>query len=200
MFSGTIYFRRLSIWYKLIYFQMILAAVCETYGSYLARQYKHNAWVFNAYYLPELVLIALAGSGLAFKKINKIVLVFLLLGLAVWGLNLHYKGIMITANWAVLYNSLLIVILFIVVLYNASFNNQSTLIRHPDLWLSIGIILYFALNLPLFGMLNYLVNENMKLAEQLFLISDVTGVIRYLLIGVGFYLLGRQAKPVKHNT
>lgn len=190
---GIYRYKILSWPYRLIFFQVIIAKLCETYGFYLIGLKKHNAWLFNLYYLPEFWLLGIAGGSMVFGPRYWATYVLPASATIVWLLNVRAGGIGSTVTWAVLYASMLFVVLFTVVLYRSGNDGDANVFKMPDFWIGLGHILYFALNIPLFGLLNYLINENMRLAKNLFLISDITGVVRYILIGIGFSIVGKQS-------
>ncbi len=191
---GLRYFKEFTVWYKLIFFQVVIAAICESYGYYLIQLKQYNAWLYNLYYLPEFWLLGIAVGKLSLRK--RYVLVYFIIGLGtlIWSWNVYENSLSVTANWAVLYNSIVLVTMLIIVLYNCSWQSEKGFLQHPDVWIAIGMLIYFALNLPLFGLLNYLIREHLEIAKKLFWISNMTNVVRYSLIGVGFYLLGKQPK------
>ena len=92
---------------------------------------------------------------------------------------------------------ILMVVLFIVVLFNSGVFNNANILSQPAFWLCLSSILFYGCDIPYMGLHNYLSSHFPNLGIQLANINTVLDVIRYPLVAVSFLLLGRKAVPVK---
>lgn len=198
---GFYYAKKLSKPFIYILIQIFLALIIETYGWYLSIVLsQYNVWLFNSYYLIELWLLLLCAYLLISNSLFKrIILSLLLLGTAIWASNIYIVGFNTLIIWSILFNSIAFVFSYSYILYNLIFYDDAKLIVQPKFWLCMSMIIYFACNIPLFGLLNFLVDNDMHLAKNLFWINLILNFIRYPMVAVSFYLLGKQGLAAKQK-
>ena len=67
--------------------------------------------------------------------------------------------------------------------------------RNPLFWFSIAFVIHFAVNIPYFGMLNYLVKNQLKFATRYYLIiMDGTICLYNILLTVGFLCMKAKVR------
>ena len=58
--------------------------------------------------------------------------------------------------------------------------------KSPELWISLGLIIYYACNLPYEGMLNYLWQNYKPLAKQLVVLLNILNIVMYSMFVYSF--------------
>jgi hypothetical protein len=195
IFIGLYFIRRLSLAYRLILIQVFIAIITELAGSYIAHVLnQHNIWLFNYYWLADMWLTGLAGYLLISNKhLKKWVPRLLIIATAIWVTTVITNGIDKQPLTALCLMSIIAAIIYFAVLINVLFNSRQIL-KSPEFWLSLALILYFSCIIPFWGLFNYLYNTNPKLLGQLFQIIDILNFVRYPLVALSFYLYGIQQK------
>jgi hypothetical protein len=198
---GVYFFKQLPAPYRLVLYHLFLVSICEITGYYLTvTTDKTNSWVFNfLWLLPELLLMGIAGRGLIqAKSMKNVATILMLIGIVIWIVNIYKTGINQFANWTFIYISIMLIVIYLNVLFNSIFNGTN-LVRSPAFWLSVSVILYFSCALPYFGLFQYLNTTSRSLAKGLFYINEILILIRYPMVAVSFYLLGKQGLPAKQK-
>ena len=192
---GIAFFRLLPRLYVLLLFQSVLALICESYGYYLGDiLHQNNVWIFYYYTLIECWLIGIVGYQLLKKNsLQKVAIMLLFICTIIWLYDLMSLGIKIMSNRFLVSYGIVTVLIYIGVLSTRAFETSS-LLKNPIFWISVSFILYFGCTIPYFGLWNYLIDNSMRLANSLFNILLVLNIIRYPLIGLSFYLYGKQYK------
>ena len=106
--------------------------------------------------------------------------------------QLYFNGFQTFANYAFAAAGLILSIIYGSILF-LEFRTKQKWQSSPVIWMSAGLVLFFACNIPYFSLFNYL--NKYYLPESRFLfnfITDVLANIRYLLLAVSFYLLRRN--------
>lgn len=191
------YYKILPKAYKLILIHVIIITSCEIAGNYLSYGNKNNSWVFNIFWiLPELVLMSWAGAYLIPNRTIKRTIPFLVvLGLVLWAGSIYINGINTFANYYFLYVCLVLIVIYLSVLLGNLFD-AANISKQPFFWLSLSVLLYFSCDLPYFGLHSLLIDKYPVMAHRLYNINTVLNFIRYPLVAVSFYMLGKQTKNV----
>lgn len=192
--AGIYFFKFLSIPYRLIFYQVILALFCESIAKHIAREYhSNNIWIFNWYLLFEMWLNGLAAKFLLRNKtLQKSILYTLGFLTALWILNVGIEGMTVFANWCFIATSIVFVIIYIFVLFDKTLFAAQSIFLQPSFWLSMSIILFYGCDLPYFGLRNYLIVRYFDIANKLYYVNYVLNFIRYPLIAIAFILYGRN--------
>lgn len=196
---GVLFFKQLSMPYRLLLIHTLIAMVVESLGFYLGHILKqNNTWLYNIYTIVDVWLIAMIGIGLSVsKKITKPVFIFLILLSAGWIWLALINGLNELFSIFILSGALMLIVMYIHVLLSKSVFSGKKVITQPVFVLSVSIIVYYVTIIPLFGLLNYLVENDITTAKSLFSINQFANYFRYSLTGLVFYLCARQ---VKGNT
>lgn len=193
---GTYYFKQLTLPYKALYFQVVIALLVEAAGAYIGLVLKeHNIWLFNIYLLFDAWLIGIPAILLIHTlKLKKIAWLILTINLFVWFANIYKSGLAVPANWSFLFCCTSVVIIYFFLLFDSGIFNKNRLHTQPLFWMALSPILYFACMIPYKGFEKYLFANDMSIARTLFNINIGLGFFRYLFLAVSFYLLGRETK------
>lgn len=198
---GLKYWRRLKLGYRVALVQVIIACIVEVTGRMLSVFHLGtNAWLFNIYALIEtIIFLWMFGIFSGHPYTNKVLIVVAVIMPSGWFIAIATNGIFLFSNWYVIAESLLAIVLFILLLISKSVFSKSQLFTQPLFLLCIAIIIYYASVIPLFGVLNHLVEVDSKLAGNLFYINKIAASIRYALTGTALYLHGRNAVEDAHQ-
>lgn len=58
--------------------------------------------------------------------------------------------------------------------------------RITEFWIATGLLAFYSCVMPYFGMLNYLIKHNLKLAQQLIPVLQIADTIMYCLFTYAF--------------
>lgn len=191
--TGIKYGRYLSLPYRLVLLQVVIAIITELAGSYIAiYQHKHNIWLFNIYWLIDFWLLGMAGYMLLRNGMQKRLVPYLLVtATIVWAANIYTQGIFIHPTLALCLISIILVYIYLGVLSGNLFRNGQ-LWQQPQLWLSISIISFSACTIPFYSLFNHLYRTSPETLGPLFRIIIGLNLIRYPLVAFSLYLYGRQ--------
>lgn len=199
---GVVNFRNLTIPYRVIFSQVLLALFCEVLGYYLSFGAKHNIWLYNLYWLVgELWLMTVPGIILLRRAVLRRFLFFItIITTLIWIVKIYQHGLSKFSPFILLSIYLTTLLIYFIVLFHIALSTEEKLVKLPAFWLCLSVIIYFGCNIPYYGLYNYLESKEPKLLNQLFDITLVLNFIRYPLVAVSFYLMGRQHKIVKQKS
>lgn len=194
--SGVYVWKKLELPYKLLVIQVVLALCTELLGWAIGfLLHENNMWVYNIYIIVEVWLLGAVCSLLIRNTTARIAIKILLPTITLfWATSCYLKSIFVFNNWTVIIISIFYLIFFIIVLYDNSIFNKKKLFTQPIFLVSISIIIYYSTIIPLFGLVNYLVEKDVHMAGRLYFINQGASTFRYTLIAIAFYLYGKQAK------
>ncbi|HQQ94910.1 MAG TPA: hypothetical protein PLQ93_10170 [Bacteroidia bacterium] len=163
----------------------------------------NNLWLHNIYTFVETGILLI---GLNSKISGRVVKVLLRIGFLLFLMVFAYEYI--TKDSYKIYNlsffieSMLITIFSSLILYQSLHKATSDWKTNPDIWILLGLILYFAGDVPYVGLLNYLNSEFPGLSKLfVHLVNNLLANLRYLLLALGFWLLiSRLGKNQSETT
>jgi hypothetical protein len=152
-----------------------------------------NLWIYNAFLMiRNLFFVAyfyeIITSALIRKIIKLSVIPFLVFGVINYSIiqtphRVNNYSIIIANTTTVL----LSLAFFRQVLKDKKIIKLS---NSAEIWIALGAFLYHSATLPLFIFFNYLIKENLPLADSYFHINDALSIIMYV-----FYLISFLCKP-----
>jgi hypothetical protein len=202
--TGVSAYTRMSLAFKLLLVQVFLALILliVTYAITIYQNRTHtnlnNQWVFNLYTLAEATLFFCAGFLSLRGKIGRSTFILMILPYyIIFILQGLVTGFSAFENYAYVAQSITISLLYFILLYFIFNTKSKNIAAVPEVWVSVGLVLYFACCIPYFSLFNFL-NENYRsLSETLyFYINDVLAYLRYLFIAVAFWLIRRSSTPI----
>jgi hypothetical protein len=191
---GRILFYQLAIWIEFYLLSYIVTSYQLQQGTE-----QNNLWVMNASVFIEIIFLARAGYELMKTPKKKYLLVCAIcLFVIMFAIEIGYKGVDVFANYSYIFGSLLLVITFSFALYIQMGKGSPVPKTSPEMWMCLGILLYFTCGIPYLSLVNYLNANHPGVSTFLFhLINDGLANIRYLLLAVGFWLIRRNAVLLK---
>jgi small-conductance mechanosensitive channel len=199
LITGVICFRRLNLFYRIIFFQVCVAMV-QYLLSYVVTRYQHahgmeknNHWVFNVYLPIEAALLGWAGIIYLRKKSHTVLIITGYLLFLIYLLyEISGKGIIkdFLNNSACLEGSF-VVLTYLLVLYHQLARRHTDWKNSSYVWLCLGTILFFGGYSPFLGMLDRLSAQDQNF---LFPIISALEAIRHTAIALSFILYAWQAR------
>ncbi|MBW7914168.1 MAG: hypothetical protein H3C54_10860 [Taibaiella sp.] len=194
--AGLYCWKELSLPYRFLLVQVVLAIIFEITGWAINKfLFVNNLWLFNIYVIIEVWLLGLVCSMfITTKKIKTLIRLLLVLITIGWIAGVIVKGFFEFNNWVVVAMAIFCVVFYMIALFNSSIFGHKKVLAQPFFLVAIAIIIYYATIIPLIGLMNQLVRDNLYIANRLFKINASVAILRYALIAIAFYLYGRQAK------
>jgi len=189
---------KLTLPYRLLSIQVICGLIIEVIGHIFINQRTLNTICYNFYTIVEFYLMYAAGVILL-NKYKKVFWAISVLPLIVWFIHIWRLGIDNFSNYSFILGGLLLVILFVLLLYQTT--KSVTILKYtPDFWICIGIIVYFGCNVPFFSLFAYFTSHGKeKLGSRLFILNDFLALTRYLCFGIAFLLLNSKKRSNGHS-
>jgi hypothetical protein len=192
---GLFGYRIFNRFYRLIFLQVGIA-IGFYIGAYQVVEYQKahglrmsNEWMYNAYILVEVVILLYAAfwylPDIRMKRIT-------LSGIVVFSI-IYFSELIMDGPWHLLNITLvcaglILVTIFVMVLHDVINKTDFSWKVSPDLWVSIGILIYFACNVPFLGLFHQLMKYDATITDRLFYITEILASIRYFTFSVAFLL------------
>jgi len=201
MLAGLYSFRYIHSFYK-VYFIQLLIYILVYILSYVVLSLPNinpfpgsNQWLYNLQIPIETGLLVWAGYQY-FKPYKErfLLLIGYVIVFAVFICEVIIKGLNVFANHGYIAESILLLILYLVVLYSQFRIENNSWKRSPDIWIALGIIIYFGGIVPYLSLVHYLDLYHRTLSYYLYNIIPVgLGNLRYIMLAIGFCLMRRNA-------
>ena len=198
---GLYTFRYMTLLHKFFFYQL-LAFITVYILSYMvfllpnsSGLHHNNQWLFNISMPIETGLLTWAAFEY-FKMYKERFLIWIAytIFLAIFISELFIKGVLVFSNHGYITQSILLEIMYLLIMY-VRFRKQSiSWWRSPEVWISLGIVLYFGGIVPYLGLIHYLQLNHPKINLFLYrFIIEGLGNLRYIFLAVGFWLIRRNA-------
>ncbi len=194
---GIYSFRYMNFIYKIFFLQLVTYILFDILANMILlfpKVNNHNQWVYNLAMPIETGFLSWA--ALEYFKKNKarfFIWIGYCLFLIAFLIEMFVKGGAVFSNHGYIVESGLLLILFLFVLYSEFTRKSVSWKRSPDIWISLGIVLYFGGVIPYLSLIHYLQESHPTMNRYLFnfIIIGLSNV-RYLLLAVGFWLVRRN--------
>jgi hypothetical protein len=156
--------------------------------------HKHNQWVYNLAMPVETAILSLGGYEYFKEEREKILIVAgYVVFLLVFVTELFLKGILVFSNHGFITEGIILLVLYLSVIYSLFASRQNTWKHAPEMWISLGIVIYFAGVIPYFSLMDYLEEYHpaINLIFYRYINIELSNV-RYLLLAYGFWLARRN--------
>ncbi len=150
---------------------------------------KENAWLYNAFILPEFMTYAwFFYRIIQLKKTRKAIFLFFIFFPIFWFITIYLKYGFKTFN-----SNIIVVGAFFTVFMSISYYYQLLaseklvkLSKHTEFWIATGMMIFYSCQLPFFGLLNYLYTYHKVLAGKLVFVLQGADAVMYLLFTYAF--------------
>ncbi len=195
-------FMRILFFQLLVWILFYITGYAFTYYQATLGLSEDNHVVLNIYISLEFLFLITATSYLITDKISRslnVILSIFFAGTLV--LHIIFSEIFVFANYAVAMSGFSITILYTLVLYKYLKSDPSALRHSPEAWVSLGLVIYAACNVPYFTMFHYLNKHHPELSEKLFhIITDVLANIRYFSLALAFWFVYKNRPAPLNNA
>jgi hypothetical protein len=198
--SGIYSFRYMKLEYRIFFFQLlayILIYILANAVMIIQEKNKvtiNNQWVYNLAMPIETGFLAWAACEY-FKSSKAVLLICIGVGIffIAFLTELFLTGASVFSNHGYIIESGLLLVLYLFVLYSQLTKQTGNRKRSPEVWISIGIVLYFGGGVPYLSLIHYLEkgHPQINLLLYRFIIEGLSNV-RYILLGVGFWFVRRN--------
>lgn len=183
--------KSLPLPYHLFILLIILLAILETIANAIAFFGKmNNHFVWNIIFALQLTILPLffkfwLHMPASKKLITGYLFIFPVLVLAntIW-----MQGIYTMQTYTYVLGGSFVLLLSVAYIRELYTDEEThNIFRNPVFWFSIAYLIYFAVFVPYFGMLNYLVKNQLEFATKYYLIIiDATICLYNILLTIGF--------------
>lgn len=206
---GVYVYRYMNSMQRIIFFQTLSYIVIYTLSFIVTMTqsyYKiplNNQWVYNLSIPIETFFLTWAASIYFTRQRQKnLIWIGFAIFFSIYLIEIIIKGINVLSNHGYTAGSILILIIYLFILYSCFIEEYSNWKYSPDVWICLGIILYFGGSIPYFSLLSYLEKNALKTGLFLYqFIVEGLANLRYIMLAVGFWLIRRNAllKSAKAN-
>ena len=190
--------RHLPSSYRWFVVFIILVSVIETVANYLAFKLIKNHFLFNVIFALELTFIPLFFKcWLRQPAIKKLITGYLFIFLTlVFANTIWFQGFYTMQTYTYALGGSFVLFLSFVYLRELYIDEETqNIFRNPLFWFSIAFLIHFAVNIPYFGMLNYLVKNQLKFATKYYLLIMDGAICLYnILLTVGFLCMKAKVR------
>jgi hypothetical protein len=188
--AGLLALKKMPIAFRIILLTISLALLNELGTGYLKSKGLNDTWPNNIYLLLDCALFLLTGY-LLFHKKNLWVVFIAAFGVfaTVWVYNILKTGIFQFAIQAYIIDSLLLLILYGILLYQDALYRKGRFWRSAQLWTCFALISFYGCNIPYFSMLRTVGKLSYQQKEFLHQFLVAINNFHYLLIALAFLII-----------
>ena len=177
---------------------IIVLSVLEIVGNVIGFIYYNNHFFFNIIYAIELIAVpCFFRLWLKRPVIKRMVRWYLFIfPLLIVGNTLWVQGFFTLQTYTFVLGGSFIFLLSVAYLGELySHEDTENIFRNPVFWYSLAFLIYFAVSVPYFGMLNFLITNYLSFATLYYeLIYEPTICLYNILLTIGFLCLPTRAK------
>jgi hypothetical protein len=192
---------------RMLFFQLIFWILVYMLGYVITNYQKtnnmpmNNQWLFNLYIPIEFLMLTIA---VYYFISDKLIRYFISASYVVFLLLVAYQisssGSEKFIHYSMAIGGIIMTSLFILILYKKFSSDPESWKYSPEVWSSLGLIIYFACNVPFISSLSYLNEKSPETSKTLFhYVTDNLAIIRYGMLAIAF-LLVRKNKSTRYST
>jgi hypothetical protein len=169
-----------------------ITAVTEIVANFLVQYPTSNYPVYNLFILIQYPMIAWYYRHIiSDKKTRQLLLAFIVLYPVFWlSIFLFVYTFDQWCTYGIMLGDLFIVIFSSRYIYELiTSENPVQLQRHPEFWISVGLLFFCACELPITGIINFLVQDwlsTWQLIQKIFSILQLLNILMYLMFTYAF--------------
>lgn len=180
------------------FYQLLLLQILIYLAVYIGIRTIHhfNHFLYNIGTFLEIGLLTLA-AHIYFrdKQIRNYILLLFACYLTVYLLFILHDGLFLFAHWSYVTGGIGITLIYLLILYRGFIDELSLCERKALICASLGLIIYFACNVPNLSMVGYLNSHLSASALKIFnLLVNSSSNIRYFLTAYAFLCLRKGSK------
>ena len=156
-----------------------------------------NHWLYNSFMLLEFPVYAFFYSRVVTKPEFRKVMFFFIVAFPIYWLVtvLFVFGINTWNSYVILGGSFFTVLWVLMYYYELVMVREVQSLRNqPEFWIATGMLIYYLGILPFYGMLNFLVKYNIKIANAIWQATVVMDTIMYLLFSYAYICRSQIAR------
>lgn len=175
---------------------IIVSGVCDLAGLYLFHKHQSTVVLFNTYYALLFFLLTWFYYEILFVNTRRIMI---WIGLAVYLQSFVLVTVFVqnllqyqTLMWLI---TALIMITYSIAyfIYSLSTITTSGYLGHTFIWINIGVMIYFCLNLFLFLMGNYVLTKlDPEMSALIWSSHNLNNIIKNVLFAIGIYFYRKR--------
>ena len=190
-FTIIFVFRKIqNLYYRWFGVFIIFISVLETIGNWIAFQGIENYYFFNIIFAVELTSLPLFFKyWLQLAAVKKIIAGYIFIFPVLVIINtLWIQGFFTLQTYTFVLGGSFVLLLSVAYLRELYTDEETkNIFRNPVFWISIAYLIYFAVSVPYFGMLNYLVENQLEFASKYYsIIMNGTICLYNILLTIGF--------------
>jgi hypothetical protein len=195
--AGFIKLKLLEKEYRFLFAFFILSCAVDIIALQMSMNRENNLALGNIFYLVEcfswsIILL----QWLPSKALRITIFIFLAAYLVVWYLtSLFEKGDLEKFNsFARTIEGFAFVFFSCFLLITVSTDTREVIFKNPKFWFGSGLLIYFSVNLIVFGTVNYILSNHAQIMNNTWMIHSFTNIFANLLFAIGFLWI--KPKPI----
>jgi hypothetical protein len=202
IFFGAFAFKKSKILFRLFFIQItytMLVEVIKKFHHIYQTNNKipiNNLWIGNINLLVEQSIIFLALYVFLSKRWEKNTTIVLYLTFVTsYLLNIYGNSFWDDLNYADLMSCFLLTFVLVYIYFQIAQSQITPFWKSPEKIAIMGLLIYYAGSIPFIAMWDYLMTNSMKVLGYLYYgINYSIALIRYIFLGIAFWLLYKNAK------
>lgn len=193
----TVGFTRLKLLgkeYRLLFVFIAISFAVEIITSIMSMNSKNNLWLGNLFFLVECFFWCIIIMGwLASKRTRLFIFIFLAAYTLIWGFTTFFVLDFYMFNtYARTVESFTFVFLSCFLLITVSTDTSQVIFKNPKFWFGSALLIYFSVNLIVFGTVNYISSNHAQLMDNTWIIHSFTNIFANLLFAIGFLCIRQK--------
>jgi len=186
--------------YRAFLLFIIVMAVAETAGNFMAYKKIHNHFYFNIFYLIQFIAIPLFYYyNLQSPFLKKIIITyFIVFPLFVFMNIASWQNFNQLLTHSFVFGGCMILVLAIAYIWQLYISDDTQSIWHyPWFWISLAYLFYYTVSVPYIGMLNYLWLYDPGFTKKYYFVFNIIIILHNSLLITGFIWM--KAQPMKQQ-
>ncbi len=195
LIAGLFRFKLSGNDFRWLFIFFLISAITEFIAHSLKRNGVNNLWLGNIFFLLEYVFWSfIIAQWLHSKKIRLFIFIFLPAYFIIWCVTTFMVlDFYMFNSYARTIESLVFVFLSCFLLIAVSTDTTQLIFKNPKFWFGSALLIYFSVNLIVFGTANYISSNQEQLMNNTWIIHSFTNIFANLLFAIGFLCIRQKA-------
>lgn len=191
---GSVKLKSLGKDYTSLFVLICISFIVEIISGILSINVHNNLWLGNIFGLIECFFWSfIIRQWLESKRIRAFIFSFLAVFLIFWTYTTFFVLDFYTFNnYARTIESVAFVFLSCFLLIAVSTDTTQVIFKNPKFWFGAALLIYFSVNLIVFGTVNYISSNHKLLMDNTWTIHSVTNIFTNLLFAIGFLCIRQK--------